>query len=212
MDIERIDGYADPRFSREVLCQHGAFLVDGAPWAFLVVSDRAAVITAERITEEALQEAVENFRFYAGHITEFYDEGGRCLMRLPPVERREVPIVSLQPSQFSVDREKCAAVGEFLHSPADLVIPVLEDRDGTLITLDGHTRLYTAWQRGIRTAMVFFHAQEQALRETIGGFVREARRRGIYHIPDMALLSPQEQEEQWHRWCDAYFAGQAEQG
>ena len=69
MDIERIDSYSDPRFPWEVLSQHGAFLVDGKPWAFRVVSDRAAVITAERITEEALQEAVENFRFYAGHIT-----------------------------------------------------------------------------------------------------------------------------------------------
>ena len=114
MDIERIDSYSDPRFPWEVLSQHGAFLVDGKPWTFRVVSDRAAVITAERITEEGLQEAVENFRFYAGHITEFYDKGGRCLMRLPPVERREAPIDSLQPSQFSVDREKCAAVGEFL--------------------------------------------------------------------------------------------------
>ena len=157
-----------------------------------------------------MQEAVENFRFYAGHITEFYDKGGRCLMRLPPVERREAPIDSLQPSQFSVDREKCAAVGEFLHGPADLVIPVLE-LDGALVVLDGHTRLYTAWQRGIRTAMVFSSAQEQALRETIGGFVQEARRRGIFHVSDMALLSPQEQEEQWHSWCDAYFAAQAEQ-
>ena len=53
--------------------------------------------------------------------------------------------------------------------------------------------------------------QEQELRETIGGFVQEARRRGIFHVSDMALLSPQEQEEQWHSWCDAYFAAQAEQ-
>ena len=55
MDIERIDSYSDPRFPWEVLSQHGAFLVDGKPWAFRVVSDRAAVITAERITEEALR-------------------------------------------------------------------------------------------------------------------------------------------------------------
>ena len=39
----------------------------------------------------------------------------------------------------------------------------------------------------------------------------EARRRGIFHVPDMALLSPREQEEQWHSWCDAYFAGLAEE-
>ena len=210
MDIQRIDSYNDFRFSLEVLYQHGAFLADGAPWAFRIISDHEAVVSAESLIVDALAEVAEDFRFYARHITTFYDEAGTCLLKLPPVERREVEIDSLQPSQFSVDREKCAAVGEFLHGPADLVIPVLE-LDGALVVLDGHTRLYTAWQRGIRTAMVFSSAQEQALRETIGGFVQEARRRGIFHVSDMALLSPQEQEEQWHSWCDAYFAAQAEQ-
>ena len=32
MEIQRIDSYTDPRFPQEVLYQHGAFLVDGAPW------------------------------------------------------------------------------------------------------------------------------------------------------------------------------------
>ena len=209
MDIERIDSYSDPRFPWEVLSQHGAFLVDGKPWAFRVVSDRAAVITAERITEEALQEAVENFRFYAGHITEFYDKGGRCLMRLPPVERREVPIDSLQPSQFSVDEDKCAAVDGFLHTAADLVIPVTELADGTLCTMDGHTRLYTAWRKGIRRAMVF-RASDQDMAAGIADFAAEARKRGIFHIRDMALLSHEEQEEKWDGWCDAWFAAQGE--
>ena len=35
----------DPRFPQEVLHQHGAFLADGVPWAFRVVSDRGAVVT-----------------------------------------------------------------------------------------------------------------------------------------------------------------------
>ena len=209
MDIERIDSYSDPRFPWEVLSQHGAFLVDGKPWAFRVVSDRAAVITAERITEEALQEAVENFRFYAGHITEFYDKGGRCLMRLPPVERREAPIDGLQPSQFSVDEDKRAAVDGFLHTAADLVIPVTELADGTLCTMDGHTRLYAAWRKGIRRAMVF-RAADQDMAAGIADFAAEARKRGIFHIRDMALLSHEEQEEKWDGWCDAYFARQAE--
>ena len=34
MDIERINSYVDARFPPEVLRQHGAFLADGAPWAF----------------------------------------------------------------------------------------------------------------------------------------------------------------------------------
>lgn len=84
MDIRRIDGYTDSRFPREVLNQHGAFLVDGAPWSFRVVSDHEAVVSGEGLTPETLAEAAENFRFYAGHITTFYDGAGKPLLHLPP--------------------------------------------------------------------------------------------------------------------------------
>ena len=204
MDIQRINTYTDSRFPQEVLYQHGAFLVDGVPWAFRVVSDHEAVVSAEDLNESALTEAVEDFRFYAEHITTFYDETGKCLLRLPPVERREVEIDSLQPSQFSVDREKCAAVGHFIQSAADVVIPVTRLEDGSLCVLDGHTRLYEAWRRGIRMATVF----DVPGWGELSNFVAEARKRGIYHIRDMALYTPQEQQKNWHDWCDAYFAAQ----
>lgn len=206
MEIKRVNGYSDPRFSREVLCQHGAFLVDGAPWAFRIVSDCAAVVSAPAASQEALCEAVEAFRYYSGHVTEFYGETGDVLLHLPPVERREVEIDRLQPSQFSVDREKCAAVGEFVRGTADLVIPVSALADGALAILDGHTRLYTAWQRGIRTAMAYRCAQDNGERADTAAFVREARRRRIFHIRDLAVYSPAEQEEKWLGWCKAYFA------
>ena len=205
MDIQRIDTYTDPRFPQEVLYQHGAFLADGRPWAFRVVSDHEAVVSAEDLNEAALAEAVEAFRFYAEHITAFYDEAGTCLLRLPPVARRETDIDALQPTQFSVDREKCAAVGRFIHSAADIVIPVTALEDGTLCVLDGHTRLYEAWRRGIRRAMVIDAPGWAALPD----FVREARARGVRHIRDMALYSPEEQKEKWHDWCDAYFAARS---
>ena len=46
--------------------------------------------------------------------------------------------------------------------------------------------------------------------EELAHFVTEARKRGIYHIRDMALYSPEEQKEKWHDWCDAYFAARQE--
>ena len=46
MEIERVNGYGDPRFPQEVLNQHGAFLVDGRPWSFRIISDRGAAVTA----------------------------------------------------------------------------------------------------------------------------------------------------------------------
>lgn len=206
MEIQRIDSYNDPRFPQEVLYQHGAFLVDGAPWTFRVISDHEAEVAGEGLNRETLAEAAEDFRFYAEHITTFYNEAGDRLLELPPVERREVEIDLLQPSQFSVDREKCAAVGHFIHTAADIVVPVTRLEDGSLCVMDGHTRLYEAWRRGITTAMVF----EVSGWETLGDFVAEARNRDIYHIRDMALYSPQEQKEKWHDWCDAYFAAQQE--
>lgn len=206
MEIQRINTYTDPRFPQEVLYQHGAFLVDGAPWAFRVISDHEAVISAEALDPAEAEEVIKDFRFYAEHITTFYDEAGNCLLRLPPVERREVEIDSLQPSQFSVDWEKCAAVGHFIHTAADVVIPVTTLEDGTLCILDGHTRLYEAWRQGLRTAMTIDAPGWGGL----VGFVQEARKRNIYHIRDMALYSPQEQKEKWHDWCNAYFAAQGQ--
>lgn len=203
MEIQRINTYTDPRFPQEVLYQHGAFLVDGAPWAFRITSDHEAVISAEALDPAAVEEVVKDFRFYAEHITTFYDKVGNCLLRLPHVERREVELDSLQPSQFSVDREKCAAVGHFIHAAADVVIPVTTLEDNTLCVLDGHTRLYEAWRKGLRTAMVV----DVPGWIGIDSFVREARKRNIFHIRDMALYSPQEQKEKWHDWCAAHFAG-----
>lgn len=202
MDIERINSYTDPRFSREVLYQHGAFLADGIPCSFRVISDHEAVADGPELPPAAFKELAETFRFYAGHITTFYTEDGTCLLQFPPVARREAEIDSLQPSQFSVDREKCAAVGHFIHTAADIVVPVTPMPDGTLCVLDGHTRLYEAWRQGIRTAMVFDEPGWESLRD----FVREARSRGIYHIRNMALYNPAEQKKNWHDWCDAYFA------
>ena len=112
----------------------------------------------------------------------------------------------LQPSQFSVDREKCAAVGHFIHTAADIVVPVTRLEDGSLCVMDGHTRLYEAWRRGISTAMVF----DVPGWKELTAFVTEARSRGIYHVRDMALYSPREQKEKWHDWCDAFFAARQE--
>lgn len=210
MDIQRINSYTDSRFPREVLYQHGAFLVDGRPWAFRVISDHEAVVSGEGLDAAPLEEAAEAFRFYAEHITTFYGQDGKCLLELPPVERREVEIDGLQPSQFSVDREKCAAVGHFLRGAADVVIPVMALPDGTLCVMDGHTRLYEAWRRGIRRAMVFDSPVTDGVREVMEAFAAEARKRNIYHIRDMALYSPEEQAEKWHRWCDAFFAARQE--
>ena len=38
-------------------------------------------------------------------------------------------------------------------------------------------------------------------------FVTEAQKRGIYTPKEMALVSHDEYEEKWNRFCDDFFAG-----
>ena len=43
MDIERINDYNDPRFPKEVLNQHGAFVADGKyPCSFRIIGETTA--------------------------------------------------------------------------------------------------------------------------------------------------------------------------
>ena len=39
MEIQRIDTYADSRFSECALFQHGCFLVEGKPYEIEIISD-----------------------------------------------------------------------------------------------------------------------------------------------------------------------------
>lgn len=42
MDVQRINRYDDPRFRREVLVQHGAFLAEGRPWEIQITGRDSA--------------------------------------------------------------------------------------------------------------------------------------------------------------------------
>ena len=69
MDIQRINTYTDPRFSRRVLNQHGCFLVDGTPCEIEIISDSEAVIHGG--STGIFPALIEEFCFYAPHITRF---------------------------------------------------------------------------------------------------------------------------------------------
>ena len=44
MDIQRIDDYTDRRFSKTVLNQHGAYLVDNEPYQVEITDAASAVL------------------------------------------------------------------------------------------------------------------------------------------------------------------------
>lgn len=201
MEIERVNCYDDPRFDQEVLLEHGAFLVDGAhPCQFRITGPDSAVM---HWRGEGIDELIEAFRFYAEHITRFYDPAGRLLRQLPAVEAFSLPIVRIQPSQFYADREKVRAAGTFIHSGEDVAIPVLaipgEDR---FISCDGHSRLCCADRRGYRQVRAFLTEDHPYIWE----FVQEARKRGIFSVADIRELPHEEYARKWNGFCDSFFA------
>ncbi len=198
MEIKRIDAYQDARFSPTALLQHGCFLADGCPYEIEIISDSEAVICGKNT--ELYPEIIEEFRFYAPHITQFRDSRERTVKEYPPVEVLTIPLDQIQPSQFYVDEEKIAAISSFIHKSDDIIIQVLPF-EGRFISLDGHTRLYYAVTRGWRTVRAVVASSD----DWVYGFVEEARNRNIFTPQNMRLLPHSEYDEKWNRFCDLYF-------
>lgn len=202
MQIERINTYDDPRFHRDILLQHGAFLVDGEKCCeFRITDERSAQV--DYCDMEAVDELIEEYRFYTGHITHFYDKNGILLREFPSRKLFTLKLEEIQPSQFYVDREKLHAISSFITRGEDIIIPVMPYRDtGRYISEDGHTRLYYAWKRGFPCVRVFLEDVD----DYIYDFVKEAERRGIHSVSDMEELSHEEYEVKWNQFCDDYFS------
>ena len=198
MEIRRINSYRDMRFSQRVLNQHGAYLVDGEPYAFEITGPDCAQLSGAE--PSVFPELIEEFRFHAPHIVRFYDVEGQIIEAFPQPEILTIPLNQIQPSQFFVDRDKLAAVRSFLHTGCDVVIQVLpwEER---FIALDGHTRLYWAAAEGADAVRAVVSETD----DWIWTFVREAEKRGIRRPQDLELLDHEDYVIRWDRYCDSVF-------
>ena len=199
MEIQRIDTYEDSRFSQTVLHQHGCFLADGKPYEVEVISDHEATIRGENQT--VYTAVAEEFRFYTPHITRFYDRDGKIVMEYPRLPLLTLCLNQIQPSQFYVDEDKIAAISSFIHEPQDIIIQVLPNEE-RFISLDGHTRLYYAFMKGWECVRAVVETAD----DWIYKFVDEAQKRGIYTPKEMTLVSHDEYEIKWIRFCDDFFA------
>ena len=200
MEIKRINTYEDGRFSKKALLQHGCFLADGCPYEVEIISDFEAIIRGEEQT--AYPEIIDDFRFYTPHITRFYDRDGKVVKDYSRVQLLMLHLDQIQPSQFFVDEDKIAAISSFIHKPQDIIIQVLPNED-RFISLDGHTRLYYAVMKGWECVRAVVESSDNWVHK----FVTEAQKRGIYTPKEMSLVSHNEYEEKWNRFCDDFFAG-----
>ncbi|MDU1580168.1 hypothetical protein [Finegoldia magna] len=198
MRIDRINTYDDNRFSQEALYQHGCYIVDGdVPVEIKIISQTEALIKGE---EAFFDEVIEEFRFNAEHITNFYDESGKLIKKFKDVKVFKLDLDKIQPVQFFIDNDKLEAVKSFVNREEDVIIPVTICED-TYASLDGHTRLYLAYSLGFKYVYAY-------LSEIFCGFdyfFDEARKRNIYTAKDLTLLTHDDYTVKWDKFCDEYY-------
>lgn len=199
IEIKRVDVYSDPRFSRKVLKQHGAFLIDGeSPCEVEIINRDTAVIHYD--DRDAYDEIIEQFRFFAEHIIRFYDEKGSLVRSFPEKEMFWISLDEIRPTQFFVDEEKLMAVQDFTEKPEDVIVP-LNRYEGKYISCDGHTRMYAAYQKGFTQIRAFLAESNEFLR----AFAEEAAKRQVKTVQDMILLPHEEYEIKWNQFCEEFF-------
>ncbi len=197
-DVVRIDFYDDNRFSQQVLNQHGAYIIDGEPYEVEIVDSITAVVRGKDIS--AYLDLIEEFRFNAPQITRFYDSDNKLISEFKQEQFVTIKIEDIQPSQFFIDKTKLEAVKTFIHEPDDIVIQA-KPWNNRYISLDGHTRLYLAVERGYETVKAVIFESD----EWVWPFVEEAAKRGITISKDMQLLPHDQYEIQWNQYCDNVF-------
>ena len=197
--IQRINEYDDIRFPREVLIEHGAFLIDDKyKCSFKITSKNTATVEFDK--EINIEEVIDEFRFYAEHITKFYDINNKIIKSFPSINIFKINIEDIQPSQFYVDKNKVESVSSFITNSNDIIVPLAKIND-ELVSLDGHTRLHLATKRGYKQVYGFYTLAEDYIRD----FVLEAKRRNILTPYNLELLTHEEYEKKWYRFCNEFF-------
>ena len=197
--IKRISSYSDTRFDKEVLFQHGAYLVDDEhKCAFRVIDENTAVVDSDNVVN--LDEVIDEFRFYTEHITNYYDSNMKLIKSFKPIKTFKIDISDIQPSQFLVDQDKVEAIGTFINKEDDIYIPLAKIGD-KYVSCDGHTRLYYATTMEFSYVNGFLSDPGDYLDE----FAEEARKKQVYSPHDLRQVSHEEYQVGWHKFCDDFF-------
>jgi len=149
---------------------------------------------------ECIPEAIEEFLFYAGFITTITDETEAILHKRADPCPYLADLSEIQPSQFFINEKKLADCKKWIKSYKDIFIPIVS-RAGRLIAQDGHTRMKAALELNFR--QIYVYPEEHS--SYIFAFADEAISRGITGIKDMPIITNEEYQEKWHKFCEAFF-------
>ncbi len=198
VEVARVDSYSDDRFDKNILKQHNAFLVNGKiAYEIEIVNKTDAIIKGN---PEYYDIVIEEFRFFCGHITNFFDINGNIISKFESVSLFEIDIEKIQPSQFFVDNSKKKSVESFIKSKEDVIIPLMK-LDSTYIAMDGHTRISVAIDKGFKSVYGYIANPQDYILD----FVKEAQKRNIYSPYDLVEIDHDEYEIKWNNYCDKFW-------
>ena len=141
-----------------------------------------------------------NFDFMPNILRNFWDETNNLVKTYPAVELVKIPMAEIQPSQFYVDEIKKQAVSDFVHTEEDLIIPLV-NWEGHNVSVDGHTRLFVAAEKGIQNVYGFYTEAGDYVRD----FAAEAIKRNIVSPYQLIEVKHEDYEKLWFAFCDEYF-------
>ena len=198
MEIKRVTDYNNPIFSQIVLNQRGAFLIDEEPYEIEIISSDSAFVKGKN--REFFKKLIEYFRYYSPHINNFFDENNKKIISFEKKPLLILEVDKIQPSQFYIDEDKVNALKGFIKNSKDIVIQVVKSDDG-YICVDGHTRLFIAFLKNFKTV----HAIETEFDDDTNYFVSQSKKRNIFTIKDLKLVSHSDYKNLWIDFCNSYF-------
>ena len=198
MEIKRVTEYNNPLFSQIVLNQRGAFLIDEEPYEIEIISSDSASVKGKN--RENYKKLIEYFRYYSPHINNFFDENNKKIISFEKKPVLTLEVDKIQPSQFYIDEDKVNALENFIKNSKDIVIQVVKSDEG-YICVDGHMRLFIAFLKNFKTV----HAIETEFDDDTNYFVSQAKKRNIFTIKDLELVSHNDYKKLWNNFCDSYF-------
>ncbi|MEB3073591.1 ParB/RepB/Spo0J family partition protein [Parvimonas sp. C2] len=198
MEIKRITEYNNSLFSEIVLKQRGAFLIDEELYEIEIISSDSALVRGKN--RENFKKLIEYFRYYSPHILNYFDENDKKIISFEKKPVLTLEVDKIQPSQFYIDEDKLNALKSFIKNSKDIVIQVVKSDEG-YICVDGHTRLFIAFLNNFKTV----HAIETEFDDDTNYFVSQAKKRNIFTIKDLKLVSHSDYKNLWIDFCDSYF-------
>lgn len=198
MEIKRVTEYNNPLFSQIVLNQRGAFLIDEESYEIEIISSDSALVRGKN--RENFKKLIEYFRYYSPHILNYFYDNDKKIISFEKKPVLTLEVDKIQPSQFYIDEDKVNALKGFIKNSKDIVIQVVKSDDG-YICVDGHTRLFIAFLKNFKNVF----AIETEFDNDTNYFVSLAKKRNIFTIKDLELVSHSDYKKLWNDFCDSYF-------